>query len=130
MDGESTQEHVLQCFVGKKRQLVEVFAAPPKLPKTKQCEVMSLLPLMQTSCVTLWAAWDLKPVSVCVCVWITDVLYVCAHVSCGSKAQRCFHSLLCFHLRQNEAENTTLHRKKVVDFFAFFFFIFYTLNPI
>lgn len=64
----------LSCAVYK-RQLVDVFAAPPKLWKTKQCEVMSLLLLMQTSCVVLWAAWDLN--SVCV---RAQMYSVCARV--------------------------------------------------
>lgn len=41
------------------RQLVDIFAAPPKPWETQQCEVMSLLRLIGTSCRALWAARDL-----------------------------------------------------------------------
>lgn len=53
------------------RQLVDVFAAPPKLCKTKQCEVMSLLLLMQTSCAASRQTQHLK--SVC------PLTLMCAH---------------------------------------------------
>lgn len=45
-----------------RRQLVDVFAAPPYLCETKQCEVMSLLPLMQTSCVDRMGSLGFKEI--------------------------------------------------------------------
>lgn len=74
----------LLCAVYYWGQLVDVFAAPPKLWKTKQCEVMSLLLLMQTSCVALWEAWDLN--SVCVS---TQMGIMCAHTFPHSRYMSC-----------------------------------------
>lgn len=84
-------------------QLVDVFAAPPKLWKTKQCEVMSLLLLMQTSCVALWEAWDLN--SVCVS---TQVGSMCAHT----------FSPFFLYVMQNES-NTVKYVKKSSLFMYF-----------
>lgn len=57
------------------RQLLDIFAAPPKPLETKQCKVMSLLWLIQTSCGALWAVRDLPSVSAnvcaCFCCWHT-----------------------------------------------------------
>lgn len=59
------------------RQLVDIFAAPPEPWETKQCEVMSLLRLIETSCRALWADRDLPSA----CATAAQMYSLCVHVS-------------------------------------------------